>query len=68
MGPDTLRVVLDRVLLRPDGRWERSTPITFKDFPTEAVRQMSLADRDLNALGSIVFAELSGALELDGPS
>jgi hypothetical protein len=63
-----LRIVLDRISLRPDGLWEQRTAVSYKDFPEEDIREMAMQECDILSLGSFVLAELGGSLELEEES
>lgn len=61
----TLRLVIDRVSLRPNGDWRPLTPVTYKDFPEEDIRGMTVAHADVETLGMIVLSEMSASVEVE---
>jgi hypothetical protein len=61
----TLRLVLDRVSLLPNGDWRPFTPVTYKDFPEEEIREMSLSAADVETLGTIVLSEMSASVDME---
>ena len=55
-----LRITIDRVRQLPGERWERTDPVSFKDFDREELVGMQLSDKEFETIGEVVIAELVG--------
>jgi hypothetical protein len=60
-----VRLIVDRVQRQGDG-WVPTAFTTHRDLPKDVLLEMSMPEEDLNTLGLVLAAELSGQLEALG--
>jgi hypothetical protein len=62
LDESNVRLVVDRARRQGD-RWVPTVFSTHRDIPKDVLLKMSMPEDDLNTLGLILIAELSGQLE-----